>query len=41
MNFKKWLYSENYRTGAKLGLYPTIEDAIGQFPPLYATARAA
>lgn len=41
MRFKRWIIEEGYRTGAKLGLYPTIEDAIGQFPPLYAAARAA
>jgi len=31
---------EGFSTGAKLGLYPPIEDALGQYPPLYATARA-
>lgn len=41
MNFKNWLYTEGYRTGAKLGLYPDLDDAITQVPPLYASARAA
>lgn len=40
MEFKKWL-AEGYRTGAKLGLYPPIEDALGQYPFLYGTARSA
>lgn len=31
----------SFRKGAKLGLYPPIEDALGQYPPLYGTARAA
>ena len=36
MRFKNWLLKENAtRTGAKLGLYPTINDALGQYPPLY------
>ncbi len=43
MKFKQfWKLEENsIRTGAKLGLYPPIEDALGQYPPLYGTARAA
>lgn len=41
MKFKDWLHTEGYRTGAKLGLYPSLDDAIGQFPPLYAAARVA
>lgn len=40
MKFKEWL-NEGYATGAKLGLYPPIADALGQYPPLYATPRAA
>jgi len=32
---------ETFRTGAKLGLYPPLEDALGQYPPLYGTPRAA
>lgn len=39
MNFREWLIKEGYSTGGKIGLYSTIEDAIGQYPPLYATAR--
>lgn len=38
-NFKEWLAEEGYATGGKLGLYPPIDDALGQYPPLYATAR--
>ncbi len=41
MNFKEWFIQEGYATGAKLGLYPPIDDAIGQYPPLYATPRAS
>ena len=39
MNFKEWLAEEGYSTGGKIGLYAPIDDAIGQYPPLYATAR--
>ena len=42
MRFKNWLIKENAtRTGAKLGLYPTINDALGQYPPLYGIPTAA
>ena len=41
MNFKKWFNENALRTGAKLGLYPPIEDALGQYPPLYAIPSAA
>ena len=42
MRFKNWLLAENEkRTTAKLGLYPPIMGAIGQYPPLYATPSAA
>lgn len=43
MNFKAWLQvNENAkRTGAKLGLYPDIEDLLGQYPPLYGMPTAA
>lgn len=42
MNFKKWLLAENdLRTGAKLGLYPAIVDALGQYTPLYGTPGCA
>ena len=42
MNFKQWLIDENaQRTGAKLGLYPSIEDALGQYPPLYGIPSSA
>jgi hypothetical protein len=34
--------SENdFRTGAKIGLYPDIYDALGQYPPLYGIPKAA
>jgi hypothetical protein len=29
------------RTGARLGLYPSIYDSFGQYPPLYVTPHAA
>lgn len=32
---------DSTRTGAKLGLYPPIEDALGQYPPLYGIPSAA
>ena len=38
-NFREWLAQEGYSTQGKLGLYPPIDDALGQYPPLYATAR--
>lgn len=42
MRFKEWLFKENAtRTGAKLGLYPPISDALGQYPPLYGIPVAA
>ena len=42
MKFKQWLLKENaQRTGSKLGLYPSIEDALGQYPPLYGIPSAA
>ena len=40
MQFKTWL-ENSQRTGAKLGLYAPIEDALGQYPPLYAIPKAA
>jgi hypothetical protein len=37
-----WTWLENdFRTGAKLGNYPDIVDALGQYPPLYGTPKAA
>ena len=41
MGFKKWLISEDFRTGTKLGLYPDLADALGQHPPLYGMAKSA
>lgn len=43
MDFKHWLQlnEDGQRTGAKLGLYPDIEDLMGQHPPLYGTPQAA
>ncbi len=38
-NFKEWLIKEGFATAGKIGLYPPIDDALGQYPPLYATAR--
>lgn len=39
MDFKEFL--EGSGTGAKLGLYPDLADALGQYPPLYVTPRAS
>jgi hypothetical protein len=39
--FKQWLLEDSGRTGAKLGLYPPITDALGQYPPLYAMPSCA
>ncbi len=42
MDFKNWLLLENdFRSGAKLGLYPALMDAFGQYPPLYGIPKAA
>jgi hypothetical protein len=41
LSFKEWFMAVTYRTGGKLGLYAPIDDALGQYPPLYATARIA
>ena len=41
LKFKEWLLGEGFETGCKLGLYPPLEDALGQYPPLYAMARSA
>ena len=43
MGFKRWLVlnEDDMRTGAKLGLYPSISDSLGQYPPLYVTPHAA
>ena len=43
MDFKEWLLlTENGdRTGAKIGLYPSIMDILGQYPPLWGIPRAA
>lgn len=40
MKFKEWI-NEGFGTGCKLGLYAPLDDALGQYPPLYATARSA
>lgn len=40
MRFKDWLFTEGFDTHCKLGLYPPIDDALGQYPPLYAAARS-
>ena len=39
MDFKQFI--ETSRTGAKLGLYPDLADALGQYPPLYVTPSAS
>jgi hypothetical protein len=43
MRFKKFmeLTENSQRTGAKLGLYPNLMDALGQYPPQYGMASAA
>ncbi len=42
MEFKSWLLTEDdFRTGAKLGLYPALVDSLGQYPPLYGIPKAA
>lgn len=42
MDFKRWLLTEDdFRTGAKLGLYPALVDSLGQYPPLYGIPKAA
>lgn len=43
MRFKEFItIKENaQRTGAKLGLYPPISDALGQYPPLYGMPSAS
>lgn len=41
MKFKQWLNENSQRTGSKLGLYPPLEDALGQYPPLYGIPSAA
>ncbi len=42
MKFRDWLnIEEGYNTGAKLGLYAPISDALGQYPPLYGISRAS
>jgi hypothetical protein len=43
MKFKDFvdLTENGQRTGAKLGLYPNLMDAIGQYPPLYGIPSAA
>ena len=41
MRFKEWLLNDGFATGAKLGLYPPIDDALGQYPPLYGIPRAS
>ena len=41
MRFKDFINESGFRTSAKLGLYPPLEDALGQYPPLYGMSRAA
>lgn len=42
LNFKQWLLNEDdIRTGAKMGLYPSLVDSLGAYPPLYITPHAA
>lgn len=39
-SFKIWLEND-FRTGAKIGLYAPQSDALGQYPPLYGIPKAA
>lgn len=43
MQFKEFLQlqEDSSRTGAKLGLYPPLDDSLGQYPPLYGIPSAA
>ena len=42
MNFKEWLLlHEDDVRGSKIGLYPSISDNLGQYPPLYVTPISA
>lgn len=42
MNFKEWLaLNEDDARGSKIGLYPSISDNLGQYPPLYMTPISA
>jgi hypothetical protein len=42
ISFRQWLIAEDdTRTGAKLGLYPSLADSLGQYPPLYLAAVSA
>ncbi len=43
MRFKDFfqLDENSQRTGSKLGLYPNLMDALGQYPPLYGIPSAA
>lgn len=42
MRFKDFINEgSSFRKSAKLGLYPPLEDALGQYPPLYGMSRAA
>lgn len=40
MKFKQW-FNEGFGTGCKLGLYAPIDDALGQYPPLYGMAKSS
>lgn len=35
------IFMSAFRTGAKIGLYPPIMDALGQYPPQYGIPKAA
>jgi hypothetical protein len=39
--FRDWLMVEFDRGRGKIGLYTAIDDVLGQYPPLYSTARIA
>lgn len=42
MNFKEWLaINEDDVRSSKIGLYPSISDSLGQYPPLYVTPISA
>lgn len=39
--FREWLMVEFDRGRVKLGLYAPMDNALGQYPPLYVAPRAA